>query len=221
MLVMDNSMASPWATDPRVSFLCGDITRLGDLLVACKGRDVVYMTAAAITFTDKIPYQYEKSHRINVLGVQNVINACIACDVNYLVHTSTFHVTVPSAGVKGIISVTEEDPYIDMENCSSYYAATKALGEQLVRNANGATHENNMTELSTICIRPPGIFGAKDRLVVEDMLTNKEYLFLGFSSLMNWSYVDNVAFSHLLGTYLIVCSETVAHTTVCIQVKLI
>lgn len=201
--VFDNSPTCVWANDKRVTYTQGDITKYSDVLAACGNIDTVYLTAAAITFMDKIPYQYEKSFVINVIGCENVIKACIDCEVNYLIQTSTFHVTVPCAGKKGVIEVNEEDPYVNQDSCTSYYAATKALAEQLVLRAHGSVHPNNVTELNTISIRPPGIFGARDHLVVEDMLKNKEYMFLGFTSYMDWSYVDNVAYAHLLGTSLL------------------
>jgi sterol-4alpha-carboxylate 3-dehydrogenase (decarboxylating) len=198
--VLDNSSSSHWMNDSRVSFICADITSYVHVLAACRSVDVVYFTAALISFTDRIPYQYNKSAQVNILGCDNVVTACIACGVKYLIQTSTFHVTVPYAGNKGIVEVSESDEYVSVETCTSYYAATKSIAEQIVRKANRQKHiaPFSDSELLTISIRPPGIFGAKDHLVVQEMLDTKEYLFLGFTSLMDWSYVENVAYAHLL-----------------------
>lgn len=110
--------------------------------------DTVYLTAAAIHFMDKIPYQYDRSFAINVRGTENVIKACKENGVKYLIQTSTVHVTVP-CDQRGIVHVDETCPYVTPENCTSYYGLTKAMAESLVLKA-------NCSSLRTIAIRPPG-----------------------------------------------------------------
>jgi nucleoside-diphosphate-sugar epimerase len=202
--VFDFSSTNSWATDPRVKYLQGDITKYEEVKQACQGIKTVFLTAATINFMDNLPYQYEASYRVNVTGTGNVIKACQVCKVRYLIQTSTLHVTIQnphqntnsiwslfSNPKKSVILIKEDDPYVTPENATSHYGSTKALAEQLVLQANTST-------LSTISIRPPGIFGSCDHLVAEDMLNNSEYLFLGLSMLIDWEYVDNICYSHLL-----------------------
>ncbi|CAE7452746.1 3BETAHSD/D1, partial [Symbiodinium microadriaticum] len=42
------------------------------------------------------------------------------------------------------------------------------------------------------------IYGGYDHLVVEPMLRDKEYVYIGASIFIDWVYVDNIAFAHLL-----------------------
>ena len=171
---------------------------------ACKGITTVFLTAATINFMDNLPYQYEASYRVNVTGTENVIKACQNQQVKYLIQTSTLHVTVPNpyqntnslwslfaTPKKGVIYITEDDEYVTRDTATSHYGSTKAIAEQLILQANSSS-------LSTVSIRPPGIFGARDHLVAEDMLQNLEYVFFGFRMLLDWEYVDNICFSHLL-----------------------
>jgi 3beta-hydroxy-Delta5-steroid dehydrogenase / steroid Delta-isomerase len=113
--------------------------------------DTVYLTAAAIYFMDKIPYQYERSFSINVRGTENVIAACKAKGVKYLVETSTMHVTVP-CDRQGVVETDETDPYVTEQNCLSYYGLTKAMAEKLVLEASTTTSDG----LKTVAVRPPG-----------------------------------------------------------------
>jgi nucleoside-diphosphate-sugar epimerase len=204
VFVFDFSSNNPWVSDSRVTYLQGDITKLEQVNEACKGITTVFLTAATINFMDNLPYQYEASYRVNVTGTGNVIQACQNQNVKYLIQTSTLHVTVQNpyhntdsiwslfaTPTKGVIYIHEDDKYVTKETATSHYGSTKALAEQLVLQANSSS-------LSTISIRPPGIFGARDHLVAEDMLQNSEYLFLGFKMLLDWEYVDNICFSHLL-----------------------
>lgn len=206
--VMEFSMGSRWCTDPRVSFICGDISLLEDSVVACRGREAVFLTAAAPAFTDKIQYQYEKSFRVNAVGCDNIIKACIVCDVNFLILSSTLLVTA-RCGLGSAVTVSETDPFVDHDSCMCYYASGKALAEQLVHRAHGMVHENHMTELNTIALRIPAAFGAKDDCIVQQMLQSNECMYLGFDSLRHWSYIDNVAFAHLLGLLLSACIRNI------------
>lgn len=204
VVVFDFSSTCSWVTDTRVTYIKGDITKYEEVKKACQGISTVYLTAAIINFMDNLPYQFDTSYRVNVTGTENVIKACQTEGVKYLIQTSTLHVTVQnpykntdsiwslfSLPKKSVIKIAESDPYVTRENATSHYGSTKALAEQLVLRANSSS-------LSTVSIRPPGIFGAHDHLVAEDMLNNREYLFIGLSMLIDWEYVDNICFSHLL-----------------------
>jgi nucleoside-diphosphate-sugar epimerase len=204
VIVFDFASNNSWSTDSRITYIKGDVTKYEEVKQACQGINTVFFTAAIINFMDNLPYQYEASYRVNVIGTENVVKACQEQKVRYLVQTSTLHVTIQnpyrntnslwslfSVPKKSVILIKEDDAYVTRDNATSHYGSTKALAEQIVLQANSST-------LSTISIRPPGIFGSHDHLVAEDMLHNSEYLFIGFSMLIDWEYVDNICFSHLL-----------------------
>lgn len=92
------------------------------------------------------PAIYEK---VNVLGTQTVIDACITHSVPKLVYTSSAGVVYN--GEENLIDVDERMaiPEKAMDN----YNETKAKAEKLVLEANGKEG------LLTCALRPAGIFG--------------------------------------------------------------
>jgi nucleoside-diphosphate-sugar epimerase len=184
--VFDFSPTCQWAKNSRVTFLQGDTTQLEDVTAACAGMQVVYMTAAIINFMDKLPHQYNASYRVNVEGTANVLAACNSQSVKLLVQTSTAHTVVPCGVPKGqIVRISEDSEYVTKESATSHYGSTKALAEELVIKANRSSNADGSL-LYTVCIRPMGIFGSDDHLVMEPMLKEKKYEFCGFTMLMDW-----------------------------------
>lgn len=199
--VFDFSPNCSWVTDSRVTFIRGDVTNYDQVLKACDGKDVVYMNAALIFFMDKLDHQYDASFKVNVIGTQNVIEACNKKGIKHLIQTSTVHTTVPYGVPKGtVVEVNEKDPYVNKETATSHYGATKALAEEIVLKANKSRNADGSL-LHTVAIRPLGIFGHNDHLVMELMLKDKRYDFCGFSMLLDWEWVNNVAYCHILAEH--------------------
>ncbi len=64
----------------------GDVRDVASLKNAIQGCDTVFHTAALVTFEkSKAELQYE----VNVIGTRNVVGACLECNVEKLVHTSS------------------------------------------------------------------------------------------------------------------------------------
>ena len=74
--------------DKRLRFLIGDIRDLPRLLRAMEGVDVVFH-AAALKHVPKVEYNPFESIKTNVQGSQNVIDACLASDVERAICVST------------------------------------------------------------------------------------------------------------------------------------
>ena len=74
--------------DSRLRFLIGDIRDLPRLLRAVEGVDIVFH-AAALKHVPKVEYNPFESIKTNVQGSQNVIDACLASDVERAVCIST------------------------------------------------------------------------------------------------------------------------------------
>ncbi|KAJ3405743.1 hypothetical protein HDU80_000843 [Chytriomyces hyalinus] len=173
--------------DDRISFFTGDLTRSSDVDAAVRGRDVVVHTASpphglkAQVYVD-----------VNVGGTRNVIDSCVANGIKRLVYTS-------SAGVvfngQSLVNADESLPY-----CTKHmdtYNETKAEGEKLVLAANGRDG------LLTVAIRPTGIIGPRDMQGISTMLKaakeGKTGVKIGVNdSLMDYTYVDNAAYAHIL-----------------------
>jgi len=74
--------------DNRLRFLIGDIRDLPRLLRAMEGVDIVFH-AAALKHVPKVEYNPFESIKTNVQGSQNVIDACLASDVERAICVST------------------------------------------------------------------------------------------------------------------------------------
>jgi nucleoside-diphosphate-sugar epimerase len=189
--VFDLSATISWASDPRVKFIHGDLTNLQVVTLACTNITTVFNTAAIVRFMDDLPFQWKTSYAVNVQGVRNVIQACVEQQVTFLLQTSSLHANVSKQYDATRSALTEDIKCVTAETSLSHYATTKAMGEQLVREANS-------TGLKTVILRPCGIFGCGDQLMLDKMLQQKIYVFLGYRMFMDFVYVDNIAYAHFL-----------------------
>jgi len=170
----------------RLDFVKGDVRKLADIHKACEGIDTVFHTAAALDFygftTDE---QRERSHGVNVKGVENVVDACVGAGVKRLVHTSSNNVTFGDPVVDG----DETDPYAP--DPKDLYTETKILGEKAALAGNGRG------SLLSCALRPGGIYGPGDKLVlprvVEECASGKFVVTIGDGSAMSDNtYIDNL-----------------------------
>ncbi|KAJ3035785.1 hypothetical protein HDV00_003410 [Rhizophlyctis rosea] len=178
----------PASPDPRIKALKGDITDLASLHSAIPGHTVVIHTASPHVegVAESVFW------KVNVEGTENVIQACVDAGVRKLVYTSSASVTYYG---QDVINEDETVPYC--EKHMNVYNETKAAGERLILEANGRGG------LLTVSLRPAGIFGPADRQNCHGMLQaakRGQYKFyLGNNeTLFDYTYVENVAYAHLL-----------------------
>lgn len=138
-------LRKPKIFDNRISnFFIGDITDYSSLKSSFQDIDVVIHTASPIHGLSPEIY-----HNVNVKGTENIIKACLECNVSKLVYTS-------SAGVvyngQDLFYTNESLDYCKVH--MDAYNETKAMAEKLVLDANG-------DQLLTCAIRPSGIFGPR------------------------------------------------------------
>lgn len=163
----------------------GDITDANLLNSTIKGVDAVIHTAAKAGLS----VRYNDFYHPNVVGTENIINACLKNKVRKLVFTSSPSVTHTDGDIEG---GDESLPYAD--HYSSPYSATKALAEQLVM----AAHCN---ELHTVSLRPHLIWGPGDNHLLPNLLERARSGKLklpGPEKLIDTVYIDNAAEAHLL-----------------------
>ena len=84
-----------------------------------------------------------------------------------------------------------------------YYAATKIQGEQLVLAAAGRPLADGSGRLAVTALRPSGIFGEHDALLVPVAVAKAragkmKYIIGSGANLMDWTYAGNVAAAHVL-----------------------
>ncbi|MCK4503448.1 MAG: NAD-dependent epimerase/dehydratase family protein [Desulfuromonadales bacterium] len=161
---------------------------LGDITAAIKAVDdcdMVYHVAAKAGIWGS----YNDFYQPNVIGTQNIIQACRKCKVSRLVYTSSPSVIFDGSDMEGI---DESIPYPD--HYLSYYPQTKALAEQLVLAANDG-------DLATVSLRPHLIWGPEDNHLVPRILARGRAGALrkigNRPCLVDTVYIDNAAAAHV------------------------
>lgn len=153
---------------------------------ACAGMDAVFHVAAKSAYWGT----WESFYQPNVVGTQNIIEACKKNGVPKLIYTSTPSVVANNHSREGD---DESLPY--PAEFESFYPHTKALAEQMVREANGP-------ELLTVSIRPHVIFGPRDTQIIPRLVARAKagkLIQVGDgSNKLDVTYIDDAARVHLL-----------------------
>jgi len=165
----------------------GDLEDADLVRDAVRGVDVVIHTAAKTGIWGGYYGYYET----NVVGTQNVIEACQQTGITRLVYTST-----PSVAFRGVDQEGEDESGPLPEKFLCHYAKTKATAEQLILQA---TREGG---IQTVSLRPHLIWGPGDTQlvprIIERAKAGKLRLVGGGAKLVDTVYVDNAAQAHLL-----------------------
>ncbi len=165
----------------------GDIQDAEAITRACEGLDAVFHVAAKAGFWG----DWDTYYSPNVVGTQNVIAACQKHGVSKLIYTSSPSVIFDNTDQEG---VDETIPYPD--HYESHYPHTKALGEQIVIEANGKEG------VYTASLRPHLIFGPRDNHLLPRVIarakTGKLPQVGNGTNKVDLTYVEDAARAHLL-----------------------
>ena len=164
----------------------GDLADAHAVAHAAAGVDVVFHNAAKAGAWGS----YRSYHDANVVGTQNVLEACRRHGIGRLVYTSTPSVTHRATHpVEG--GTADTVPY--GEGFKAAYASTKAIAEKAVLAANGP-------ELATIALRPRLIWGPGDHQILPRLVARAQAGRLRIvgdgSNLVDTTYIDNAAQAH-------------------------
>jgi nucleoside-diphosphate-sugar epimerase len=165
----------------------GDLASRDAVIAAAQGCDAVLHNAAKAG-----AWGSAESYRLaNVVGTQNVIDACRVHAVGRLVYTSTPSVTHRATHpVEG--GTADAVPY--GEHLKAPYAATKLIAEKAVLAANDAA-------LATVALRPRLIWGVGDNQLVPRLAQRARAGRLRFvgdgHNRIDTTYIDNAAQAHL------------------------
>lgn len=178
------------SADSRVDYVVGDLRKPGDVVAACAGCSVVFHVATASP-TGANAYNHALMEGVNVDGTHNVVDACIECKVPVLVYTSSASVVFDGTN---LFLADEETPYAAKP--LDFYTTTKIDGEKIVLAGNGRGG------LATCALRPSGIFGEYDLLMVPTTVEKAragkmKYIIGDGKNMMDWTYAGNVAAAHL------------------------
>jgi nucleoside-diphosphate-sugar epimerase len=184
--IFDKKEPEDEVNDRRIEFFQGDLRKLESLMEACKGIDLVIHSAAII---DWGIYSDEEILAVNYTGTENVIKACKANGVKYLVFTSSLDAVYSG---KPLVNIDESFPYPEQHKTS--YCTSKYLSELSVMKANSAN-------LKTVILRPADIYGESDPYHIGsliDMAKGGFYVRLGDGrAKCQHVYVGNMANAHL------------------------
>jgi nucleoside-diphosphate-sugar epimerase len=166
--------------------VAGDLADRDAVLAAFAGQAAVFHNAAKAGAWGS----YDSYHRANVIGTQNVLDACRAHGIGRLVYTSTPSVTHRATHpVEG--GTAESVPY--GEGFKAPYATTKAIAEQAVLAANDAT-------LATVALRPRLIWGPGDNNILPRLVERANAGRLRFvgggHNRVDSTFIDNAAQAH-------------------------
>ena len=170
-----------------VQQIAGDLADRDAVLAAFAGGfDAVFHNAAKAGAWGS----YDSYHQANVVGTQNVLDACRAHRIGRLVYTSTPSVTHRATHpVEG--GTADTVPY--GEGFKAPYATTKTIAEKAVLAANDAT-------LATIALRPRLIWGPGDAQILPRLVERAKAGRLRFvgggENLVDTTYIDNAAQAH-------------------------
>jgi nucleoside-diphosphate-sugar epimerase len=167
-----------------VTQIQGDIGDSRQVHQACQGVDAVFHTAARAGLGGR----FQSYYQTNVLGTENIIHACMACDVARLIHTSSPSVVFHGGDMAG---VDESAPYPAAFH--AHYPRTKAMAEKRVIEA-------ARQGLGVIVLRPHLIWGPGDNHLVPGILKRAARLRRvgDGTNRVDTIYVDNAAEAHLL-----------------------
>ncbi|KAI8075803.1 uncharacterized protein B0P05DRAFT_546471 [Gilbertella persicaria] len=184
-------ISEPKEPKPDVKYYTGDLRKFDDVYRALEGITAVIHTASPPHVNSSNPPR-DLYFSINVDGTLNVIKACQERKIKVLVVTSSG--SVISTG-EPMVNIDESTPY--PAQAVDVYTESKIECEKVVLKANG------QGGLLTCTIRPSAIFGPGDRQLVPGMLEvcqrGQHRFQIGHNqSLMDFTYVGNVAYAHVL-----------------------
>ncbi len=164
----------------------GDLADAHALVHAADGVDAIFHNAAKAGAWGS----YQSYHSANVVGTQNVLEACRTHGITRLVYTSTPSVTHRATHpVEG--GTADDVPY--GEDFQAPYAETKTIAEKAVLAANGPA-------LATIALRPRLIWGPGDQQIlprlVERAKAGRLRIVGDGSNLVDTTYIENAAQAH-------------------------
>lgn len=171
--------------DPRVETVAGDVRDAGRVMDAVAGCDTVFHLAALIG----IPYSYDSPGayvQTNVVGTENVAEACRRHAVRRLVHTSTSEVY----GTARTAPISEDHPL----QPQSPYSASK-IGADMM-----ALSHWHAFELPVTVVRPFNTYGPRQsaRAVIPTILAQlhsgvREIKLGSLTPTRDFSYVTDTA----------------------------
>ena len=134
--------------DLPIEHVGGDITNFEQIYSAMEGCDYVYHLAGLVSYNKK---DLQRQYGVNVIGTQNIVNACLRHNVKRLIHTSSVAAMgIPPAGTIGTEAIEYNLSGRELTYCDTKYEAELEI------------HHAFKTGLNTIILNPGIVFGEGD-----------------------------------------------------------
>ena len=170
---------------PGAEVILGDLADPVSLQKACQQVETVYHTASI----PGISMHWKPYYETNVVGTQNVLDACKVTGVRKLIYTSSASVTFDCKPQR---NVDETASYPD--HWYAHYPHSKAIAEKMVLEAASDT-------LLTCSLRPHLVMGKRDRHLVPRLLerarSGRLFRVGDGKNLIDIIFVENAAIGHI------------------------
>jgi nucleoside-diphosphate-sugar epimerase len=170
----------------------GNLSNRQSLSDACRGVETVYHTASL----PSISVHWKPFYETNIVGTQNVMDACFENGVRRLIYTSSASVTFDCQPQKG---VDESAPYPD--RWFAHYPHSKAIAEKMILDSVSASRQTSGVPLLTCALRPHLIIGHRDRHLFPRLFARAKrgrlFRVGDGSNLIDIIFVENAALAHI------------------------
>ena len=188
IVVFDVAPPNPPFTSPSVTPHTGNLLHPSDLQPLFTSLYAVFHVASPSP-TANNPALF---HSVNVTGTSHVISACRSGNVPRLVYTSSASVVFDGSDQRNLDERSARVPTRTLDA----YTRSKLGAEQVVLQASDPS-------LFTCAIRPHGIYGPRDPYLLPNIhqvcVQRKNRWQIGDgTNLVDFTYVENVAYAHLL-----------------------
>ena len=173
-------------------YIVAEITDREAMMRVMTGANCVYAPVSVIRYWEVYQKHWPRSLKVNVDGMRNIVEACLAHGVSRLVTTGSSAAIEawPGYEPEGIDDFT---PRVTEKNYLANYMLSKSLQEQVALPANG---RNN---LAVSCIRPcSSVWGYGDKLALGIGIKSGMYPCLSATNAVDFVHVDVVVLAHLL-----------------------
>lgn len=166
-----------------IEWVLGDITDITSLTDAFSEIKQVYHAAAYISFN---PKNYYKLKKINIEGTANVVNLCLANDIEKLCHVSS----IATLGKTLDDSLISEETHWDPEANNSVYSITKFGAEMEVWRA--AQEGLNVVIVNPGVILGEGFWNKGSGVIIKRAATKKLFYTTGSAGFVDVIDVVNI-----------------------------
>ncbi|XP_072168234.1 short-chain dehydrogenase/reductase family 42E member 1-like [Diadema setosum] len=185
--------------DPEIKVVQGDIRDREVIEELCNGVDCVFHIASYGMSGREMLRGSDFIESVNVGGTENVIEACVKCNVPRLVYTSTHNVVFAGQDIE---NGDETLPLLPLSAHKDDYSRTKSMAEQLAIKSHGRETSSG-SKLHVCVIRPVAIYGAGEQRHFPRIVKNMEQGLVcvkigGPQILVPWVHVDNLVNGHIL-----------------------